>query len=358
MNTVFGRRISAKPTLQFVMRHLGLARSCEEVASEKVVICPEERNPVAAAIHLNGQLDRVTGVDSYSSFELENLRLAGRDRLDVATVAYRIDGAVFSSGRLLTGRMRHDQGGAQRTRPFAKVTGELDTAVLPLSSFATMYFGHMIFDGGATALMAPDFGQSYVDAKVAADMAGHVSRYWDLFGLSYEAVGDVRIRHAWIFEDRGMNSHKIARLENLSARVRALPGTRDGHGIFIRRRGWGAHRAPANEAALEDFFAAQGYEIIDPRHLTVDQIVARARGAQVLVGVEGSGMTHGMLAMAPGTSLIMLFPPWRLNNMMKDYADGLGMKYGFVVGEGRGEDYYINPDEILRTIDLVQSSEF
>ena len=65
-------------------------------------------------------------------------------------------------------------------------------------------------------------------------------------------------------------------------------------------------------------------------------------------------MTHGMLAMAPGTTVVMLFPPWRLNNMMKDYADGLGMRYGFVVGQGGREGYRIDPEEILRTIDIAR----
>jgi len=82
-----------------------------------------------------------------------------------------------------------------------------------------------------------------------------------------------------------MNSNKSARLKTMSARVRELPGSLPGHGIFIRRRGWGTHRAPKNEAELEDYFVARNFEIIDPSQMSVDEIVARSRNAEVLIGV-------------------------------------------------------------------------
>ncbi|MDU9005548.1 glycosyltransferase family 61 protein [Sedimentitalea todarodis] len=353
MKSISGSGISAKPLTQLVFKYLGLARGCAESAAETVIVCPEEETLVAPAFYLDGQTDRVTGVADHSSFDLESIRIAGGLCRQGATIAYRIENSFFSGGRLYTHRLQNAQGAQRKRKLIAKVTDDLETAVLPLSYFAAIYFGHMVFDGGATALMAQSFGESYIDRQVAKDTSGHVGRYWQLFGLNFTAVRDVRIRDAWIFEDRGMNSHKAARLKTLSARVRALPGTRSGHGVFIRRRGWGTHRAPSNEAELEDYFAARDYEIIDPSQMSVDDMVARIRGAQNLVGVEGSGMTHGMLAMAPDTTVVMLFPPWRFNNMMKDYADGLGMRYGFVVGKGGQDDYEVDPEEILRTIELA-----
>ena len=282
---IFGNGISAKPLTQLIFKYLGLAQSIADSAAESVIVCPDEENLVAEAFHLDGQLDRVTAVADYTSFDLESTRMARRLRKDGPTIAYRIDRTVFSGGRLYTQRMQDNQGGEQRRKLLVGVTGELETAVLPLSYFATIYFGHMVFDGGATTLMSQDFGENYVDDKVAKGMAGHVDRYWDLFGLNFTAVRNVRINHAWIFDDRGMNSNKAARLKILSARVRKLPGSLTRHGIFIRRRGWGTDRAPKNEAELEDYFAARDFEIIDPSQMSVDEIVARSRGAEVLIGV-------------------------------------------------------------------------
>lgn len=354
INLHFSRGISGKPLIQLLHKYLGLSRTIAEAATQTVIVHPEQEIFIEQAFHLDGQLDRVTNVASNSSWELEKQRMASGVKVQGPTLAYRIDHGVFSAGRLYTNRAQEKQGGTQKRKPFCVVTDELDTAVLPLSYFATIYFGHMVFDGGATSLSAPRFGETYIDTAVSKGMTGHVARYWDLFGLSYTAVKDVRIRHAWVFDDRGMNSDKASRLQTMSAKVRMLPGIRSGHGVFMRRRGWGAHRAPENEAELENHFAARGFDIIDPSELSVDEIVASTRDAEVLVGVEGSGMTHGMLAMARGTTIIMMFPPWRLNNMMKDYADGLGLRYGFVVGTGQHNNYRIDPDEILRTIEVAR----
>ncbi|MEZ5756311.1 MAG: glycosyltransferase family 61 protein [Paracoccaceae bacterium] len=344
---------SAIPLVQLLAGRLGLARSLADSAVETRLISPGLTEAPPRAIFLDGQLDRVTGVDSTSSLDLERIRLGGVPVTHLPTLAFRIEDAVFSAGRLLTPRLHENQGGTQKRRLIARITEQLDSAAFPLNLYATLFFGHMVLDGAAAMMLAPPFAPACIDATVSAGMAGHVDRYFQIFGLAHRAVRDVRVHNAWLFDDRGMNPHKSARLRTLGEKVRALPGRGSGHGVFFRRRGWGARRAPENEAELEDFFAARDFDIVDAAGLGVDDIIARIRGARVLVGVEGSGLTHGMLAMEPGATVVMLMPPWRLNNMMKDYSDGLGLRHAFVIGtEGRG-GYVIDPDEILRTMDLA-----
>ena len=344
---------SAIPLIQLFAARLGLARGIAECAAETRLISPGVTETPPRAIFLDGQLDRVTGVDDTSSHDLERLRLGGVPITHLPTQAFRIENAVFSSGRLFTHRLQDSQGGGQKRRPIVRITETLDSAAFPLNLYATLFFGHMIFDGAAAMMLAPAFAQTCIDAQVSAGMAGHVDRYLEIFGLGHRAVRDVRVRNAWLFEDRGMNPHKSARLRSLGDSVRTLPGRRSGHGVFFRRRGWGARRAPENEAELEEFFAARGFDIVDAAGLSVDEIIARIHGARVLVGVEGSGLTHGMLAMPPGATVVMLMPPWRLNNMMKDYSDGLGLRHAFVIGSiGRG-GYVVDAEEILRTMDLA-----
>ena len=345
--------LSLKPLIQALLALSGFGQGPAAAAAETVTIAPAETTVTPPSFRLDGQLDRVTGIAEHSSHALEQIRLGGVPVLHRATLAHRIENAVFAAGRLCTYRMIDRQSGEQPRRLLARLREGLDNAALPLNHFATIYFGHTVLDGGASLMLAPGFGEACIDSVVSAGMAGHVDRYFALFGLSHRPVHDVRIRNAWIFEDIGMNAHKSARLKQMSAQVRTLPAIRSGHGVFIRRRGWGVNRAPENEAQLEDFFAARGFDIIDPRDLTVDQIVSRIIGAAVVVGVEGSGMIHGMLALEPGRTVVMLLPPSRLNNMMKNYADGLGLHYAFVVGRSTANGYVIDAEEILRTIDLV-----
>jgi hypothetical protein len=342
---------SLTPILQALLQRTGLA--LPPPAAETMILAPAETTVTPPSYRLDGQLDRVTGVAEHSSRALEQTRLGSVPFQHRATTAYRIENAVFAKGCLCTSRMIDRQSGERRGLLPVRISDDLDTAVLPLNHFAAIYFGHTVLDGGASMMLAPRFGEACIDSVVSAGMEGHVDRYFALFGLSHRPVRNVRIRNAWIFDDIGMNSHKSARLKQMSARVRTLPTQRTGHGVFIRRRGWGVNRAPQNEAQLEEFFAGRGFDIIDPRDLTVDQIATRIIGAAVVVGVEGSGMIHGMLALEPGRTVVMLLPPSRLNNMMKDYADGLGLRYGFVIGHTTAQGYTIDAEEILRTIDLV-----
>ena len=41
------------------------------------------------------------------------------------------------------------------------------------------------------------------------------------------------------------------------------------------------------------------------------------------------------------------------NNPWKDYTDALGLGYGYVLAEGGTTDFRLNPDDLLRTLDLA-----
>jgi hypothetical protein len=58
------------------------------------------------------------------------------------------------------------------------------------------------------------------------------------------------------------------------------------------------------------------------------------------------------MALESGTSVLMLFPPNRFTSTMKLTADMENINYGFVVGIQKGEDFYVNFEEIERTLDL------
>jgi hypothetical protein len=53
-----------------------------------------------------------------------------------------------------------------------------------------------------------------------------------------------------------------------------------------------------------------------------------------------------------GTSVLMLFPPNGFTSTIKLTADMENINYGFVVGIQKGEDFYINFEEVERTIEL------
>ena len=90
-----------------------------------------------------------------------------------------------------------------------------------------------------------------------------------------------------------------------------------------------------------------------PARTDVATIVKTCAGARVVVGVEGSGLAHGILGLAPGGSLLVLQPPDRFVTVYKNTVEREGQHFAFVVGQPRGDGFYVDPAEVERTLDLL-----
>ncbi|MDN3711242.1 hypothetical protein QWZ10_04260 [Paracoccus cavernae] len=53
--------------------------------------------------------------------------------------------------------------------------------------------------------------------------------------------------------------------------------------------------------------------------------------------------------------MITIQPPYRFDNVWKDFTDLLGMRYGFVVGEGDQERFRVSVDDVMRAVDLISA---
>ena len=101
---------------------------------------------------------------------------------------------------------------------------------------------------------------------------------------------------------------------------------------------------------MENHLAAQGFSIIDPDQQSVTEIAASLSGARIVVSVEGSQMAPAIYAIADGGALCLIQPPYRFNNVFKDYADCLGLHYGFTVGSEVTGGFIVEIAALQRTI--------
>lgn len=343
--------LSIKPLAYRVCKRLGWARSLAAAASERHELHPEERGGRHPAFFLPGQIDKIRSAHPEGTIAGELARLDS-EAVHAATVAYCIRNVHYVDGVLYGGGTRH----AQKYEPEAlwpkRLPIRLDECALPSTGTGSLYFGHFITDDAATALLARQFGPIRF-APTTVLSGPHARRYLDLFQLPSETLRYAYIERAWAFQDFGMNQLKCARFERMRAHVRALPGKRSGHRVFLRRRGLGPPRGLANEEEVEVHLAREGFDVIDVGTESVEDIVRRTRDARIVCGVEGSAMMHGLLAMAPEASLVCIQPPHRFTNVLKDHADAFGMRYGFVVGEGPADEWRVSSDDVLKTIDLA-----
>jgi capsular polysaccharide biosynthesis protein len=88
----------------------------------------------------------------------------------------------------------------------------------------------------------------------------------------------------------------------------------------------------ANEAALVDFLAEAGFVNVFLEELDVGEQIRLFRGAEIIVGAHGAGLTN-ILFCRPGTKLLELFPTGGLHaSSFIRMASLLGLEYAFFCG--------------------------
>lgn len=346
---LFSTRIATR-----IARKFGRNRADDLIASEIVVVAPDEIAERARAFALPGQLDRVRGTAPDTSMQNELDRVRGGGIIHDATVAYLMRNVQYFDGVLYVGGARRQQ--VVRSEP---VMGRgpferIDTCSLPGTTVGDLYFGHFLIDDSASALLAARFALPRLPRGTQRHLWPHAAPYRARMGIDIAPIGLAFIREAWIFRDHGMTADRRQRMHELRARMRmrATGAARSGHGVFIRRAG-GAARNLINEAEIEARLLREGFEIADPARQSVDEIAQCLQGAALVCSVEGSAFAHGLLSMADGGAILTIQPPWRFNNPWKDYTDALGMRYGYVVAEGGRTEFRLEPDDLMRSIDLA-----
>ena len=132
-----------------------------------------------------------------------------------------------------------------------------------------------------------------------------------------------------------------------------FPGTSH-PGVFILRGNSGTTRVMVNEIEIaEQLRDKYGFRIVDVTKQSASEIISACVGAQILIGIEGSHLMHGLMVLQPGASVLTLQPPYRFCGVIKITTDMENLNYGFVVGIPKEDGFFINLEEVERTIDLL-----
>lgn len=327
MNKKFNTKALAAALIgKMTRRH----KSHRDIAHRQWTITPAETLTSKKAIFLEGDLDRVTQTQEETNIALETSRVLGGKKEHAATIAYALpnmellDGNVYGHGaslRLSSSKTKY----WVDDEPFT-----MDEAVLASSAHGNIYFGHWMSDDLTLHLAAEKLGPVFHSARRSY---GHEAQYCSLFGVGQNRLQNACFKNLIVLEDFGQNSDKRDRYQTLKSRLAALP-CQGNSKIFIRR-GVSAARASRslqNGAAVEAFLRVQGFLVVDPDTMSAEAIAFAARGASIVIGVEGSHLAHALYTLADKGTLLVLQPPYRFNNVFKDYTDCLDQDYAFLVG--------------------------
>jgi hypothetical protein len=322
--------------------------SLESVAVQSWTIAPAEVAISRQAYFLPGQLERITGW-AFASEHPRNY-MQGASGTHAATMAYLLHDAWLIDGVLYKGM------GCSHLKPRSKgmlkltVDIELDRCAVYCTYEANKYFGHWLMDDCLTYQLAVDEG-----SPITTDQAvtKHIPDYETLLGMNPMRLGSAHFRDLIIFNDRGDNISKRQRFSAHRKRLLSNLVVEPHPGVFILRGQTGESRLLCNEMELASLLQRKrGLRIIDPANEDVPTIVRTCAGARVVVGVEGSGLIHGIQLLSAGNAVLTLQPPNRFVKTYKHLTDREGMHFGFVVGHPEKGGFRVDPAEIEQTLDL------
>ncbi|CAM2011200.1 glycosyltransferase family 61 protein [Acanthopleuribacter pedis] len=314
------------------------------------VLHGRERAWRAPAVFLPEQLGKVQAVQEETTLTFEQARIFGGEVEHGATEVYHLHNA-----KVVNGYIYSDEGRVvvtpQRERGLALRTGlRVEKALLASSYNGNRYFGHWLSDDCTRALIGDVYGPPLF---TGTRWTAHQHDYRRMLGIEAPPTEVVLVETLSVIPDVGQNAFKRQRLKMIREKMRLYPGQRCGHGVFITRGTSGRRRLLRNEQQVADHLARYGFDIVDPTKESLTQMMHKIKDAALVVGVEGSHLVHGVFAMAQGGALLTLQPPNRFNNVLKDLTDALGNRYGFVVGDARGDDFEIDINAMMMTLDLM-----
>lgn len=277
------------------------------------------------------ELPRILGVAEDSTMQVQMDRVHGGARDHAATKAY-----LFRDVRLCAGHLVHraciQRISASPVPWFANASApRLEHATLASTAYGARFFGHWMLDDLPLALAAERLGNAI---DVLQTPSAHQSAYVRMSGIVCRTVLDARIRELVVLDDVGQNDFKAERLEDLRRRLEsAVASGPAARGVMVLRKDTGKSRLLVNELEIARWLEAQGFEIVSPLEVQAEDLVRTCSRAQVVVGVEGSHLTHAVLCMRPQSTLVTIQPPTRFDAVLKDWCDCKGVRYGFVLGD-------------------------
>ena len=122
---------------------------------------------------------------------------------------------------------------------------------------------------------------------------------------------------------------------------------------YLRRGAAGESRVLVNEAALESALQSLGFDVIDPDQLSAREIARRSLDARLIMGVEGSHLSHALFSAADGACFLVVQPPYRFAMPYKEFTDRMDMRFALVVADPAPGGFAVDLNDIHRLLERL-----
>ncbi|XJJ70994.1 glycosyltransferase family 61 protein [Novosphingobium sp. BL-8A] len=351
--------MSLRPGRLLFDRLLGTTRPDIAKASfERWQVAPRSCTEVLPAKALPGQIERISGTRSGTVKEVARYLKGGFDVIEAATMGYCIRDVLLHDGML------HARGGLRRLRPGSRFTPltlaprETGRIALYESWLGNRCFAGWLGGDCLTYRLAEEAGAPFTTGQSGP----HVAEYESALRITPASAAAIHCDELVLFDDAPHNEHKRARADDMRRRLVRRPVERH-RGVFLLSYGaaenWvgsSAERSAelANELAVAEYLAARhGFRVLAPSRAGIAEIARACGGAEIVAGVDGNHLVHGLVMMPPDARALVIQPQTRAGSALKRLTDRQGQNYALVVARGTNDGFAADIDEIARTLDLV-----
>lgn len=343
---------SLRPTHNRLRRLAGLGPAdFFATAVERWEISPAEVVEVMPGIWLPDQIEHIARTEFGALPDILEQMQGNPAEQTPPTMGYRFRDVDFVDGVL------HARGAERHLRPhkrapfsYARPRESLSGALYE-SWIGNRWFGNWLLNDCLAYRLAEETGAPVTSAPLRG---GHIARYEELLGMAPRRIGDVHFDELILFDDLQSNSHRRARAQRNRALILQGRALEPLPGVFIFRGASGDARILENEGEIAERLEAEyGFRTLYIDRQDADELAAAAGAARIVAGVEGSQLAHGVIAMAPGGTVLTLQPADRVTTSLKLLTDCWQQHYAMVVGSGTARGYRVEWDQIRRTLDLI-----
>lgn len=342
--------ISLQPGTYVVRKLLGFpVADINTQATDRWVVSQGSTVTVRPAKMLPGQLERIKASKFGSIEEVVRDFIGGYDSIQSQTVGYRLRDVTLIDGILYNDNAVRHLKPRSSSLPVRRSPPEVSHATMYESWLGNRWFGNWLLDDCLTYQLAEVEGMPVTSEPAV----GHKPDYEQRLGMRPLRMATALFRELILFEDQSHNEGKRERANRFRKRVVGKEAHRH-PGVFLLRGEGGDRRVLVNERAIAERLAAnRGFTVIDPMQSSLEEIARICGSAEVVAGVEGSHLVHGLMLMPPEARLFVVQPPARVVSVLKIVTDRQEQDFLQVIGEGTNEAFRADVEEIERTLDLA-----
>ena len=339
-----------RPFISPVIKKLGIGG--EPALPE--VLQPEIVETVVPPAILPEAFERISGSDDGSTLEGQLKWLTETEVIHQPVYRYRMK-SVLACSNGYYGKSDYQRfKKSDLTSLLSDNMRQVNRASFVNTGVSTRFFGHFVWDACSAAFLDEDVPLFMTPPENCYHCADYVSA----FQLNPISASMILAAELFVYQDFSQGPHKAERYKIMRALLRKqFSSKRTSDYVYLRRGNTGVRRTIRNEAQLLDRLAADGWDIVDIANMTVPEIQERLLDCQVVLGVEGSNMSHANFSVAAGGHMIFLVPHDRVTAVHLGICRANEIKVGFSILSGsQAEGYEADVDEIFKTVDLTMKN--